>query len=113
MVDAQQKSTDYALGKSHDLEGTVKSVEEANLAMSMTMSMRTKMLQAYSEISQIAVLALRGSRLGEHLRVKRGALREAGPLLCPPACRIPGGSTSGLLMLAAGLPSHGGGRDET
>ena len=53
MLDAQQKSTDYALGKSNDLEGTVKSVEEAGLAMSMTMSVRNKILQAYTEISQM------------------------------------------------------------
>ena len=53
MLDAQQKSTDYALGKTNDLEGTVKSVEEAGLAMSMTMSVRNKILQAYTEISQM------------------------------------------------------------
>jgi flagellar hook-basal body complex protein FliE len=53
MTDAQQKSTDYALGKTNDLEGTVKSVEEAGLAMSMTMSVRNKIMQAYTEISQM------------------------------------------------------------
>jgi len=53
MLDAQQKSSDYALGKTNDLEGTVKSVEEAGLAMSMTMSVRNKILQAYTEISQM------------------------------------------------------------
>lgn len=53
MVDAQQKSTDYALGKSHDLEGTVKAVEEAGLAMSMTMSVRNKIMSAYTEIAQM------------------------------------------------------------
>ena len=53
MTEAQQKSTDYALGKTNDLEGTVKSVEEAGLAMSMTMSVRNKIMQAYTEISQM------------------------------------------------------------
>ena len=53
MGDAQQKSEDYALGKTNDLEGTVKSVEEAGLAMSMTMSVRNKIMQAYTEISQM------------------------------------------------------------
>lgn len=53
MTDAQQKSTDYALGKTNDLEGTVKSVEEAGLAMSMTMSVRNKIMAAYTEISQM------------------------------------------------------------
>ena len=53
MLTAQQKSEDYALGKSNDLEGTVKAVEEAGLAMQMTMSVRNKILQAYTEISQM------------------------------------------------------------
>lgn len=53
MTDAQQKSEDYALGKSNDLEGTVKSVEEAGLAMQMTLSVRNKIMSAYTEISQM------------------------------------------------------------
>jgi flagellar hook-basal body complex protein FliE len=53
MLDAQSKSEDYALGKSNDLEGTVKSVEEAGLSLQMAMSVRNKILQAYTEISQM------------------------------------------------------------
>jgi len=53
MVDAQQKSEDFALGKTNDLEGTVKSVEEAGLAMQMTLAVRNKIMQAYTEISQM------------------------------------------------------------
>lgn len=53
MNDAEQKSTDYALGKSNDLEGTVKSVEEAGLAMQMTLSVRNKIMSAYTEIAQM------------------------------------------------------------
>jgi flagellar hook-basal body complex protein FliE len=53
MTQAEQMSTDYALGKSNDLEGTVKSVEEAGLAMSMTMSVRNKIMSAYTEIAQM------------------------------------------------------------
>ncbi|HTX56535.1 MAG TPA: flagellar hook-basal body complex protein FliE [Candidatus Acidoferrales bacterium] len=53
MLDAQVKSADYALGKSNDLEGTVKATEEAGLALQMTMSVRNKILQAYTEISQM------------------------------------------------------------
>jgi flagellar hook-basal body complex protein FliE len=53
MTDAQQKSEDYALGKTNDLEGTVKSVEEAGLAMQMTLSVRNKIMSAYTEISQM------------------------------------------------------------
>jgi flagellar hook-basal body complex protein FliE len=53
MIDAQQKSEDYAMGKTNDLEGTVKAVEEAGLAMSMTMSVRNKIMSAYTEIAQM------------------------------------------------------------
>lgn len=53
MITAEQKSEDLALGKSDDTEGTVKAVEEAGLALQMTMSVRSKILQAYTEISQM------------------------------------------------------------
>jgi flagellar hook-basal body complex protein FliE len=53
MTDAAQKSEDYALGKSNDLESAVKSVEEAGLAMQMTLSVRNKIMSAYTEISQM------------------------------------------------------------
>jgi len=53
MIAAEQKSTDLATGKSNDLEGTVKAVEEAGLAMQMALSVRNKILQAYTEISQM------------------------------------------------------------
>jgi flagellar hook-basal body complex protein FliE len=53
MVTAQQKSTDLALGKNDDMEGTVKSLEEASLAMQFTMAIRNKILQAYTEVSQM------------------------------------------------------------
>jgi flagellar hook-basal body complex protein FliE len=53
MSQAEQKSSDFALGKSNDLEGTVKSVEEAGLAMQMTLSVRNKIMSAYTEISQM------------------------------------------------------------
>jgi flagellar hook-basal body complex protein FliE len=53
MATAQQKSTDLALGKSNDEVGTVKSVEEAALAMQFTMAVRNKLMDAYSEISRM------------------------------------------------------------
>lgn len=53
MITAEQKSEDLALGKSNDLEGTVKSVEEAGLGLQMAMAVRNKVLQAYTEISQM------------------------------------------------------------
>jgi flagellar hook-basal body complex protein FliE len=53
LVTAQQKSIDLATGKTNDLEGTVKSVEEAGLGLQMTMAIRSKVLQAYTEISQM------------------------------------------------------------
>jgi flagellar hook-basal body complex protein FliE len=53
MVGAEQQSQDYALGKTNDLEGTVKKLEQASLAFQMTMSVRNKITQAYSEIQQM------------------------------------------------------------
>lgn len=53
MVGAEQQSQDYALGKSNDLEGTVKQLEQAGLAFQMTMAVRNKITQAYSEIQQM------------------------------------------------------------
>lgn len=53
MVTAEQKSTDLALGKSNDLEGTVKSLEEAGLSMQMTMAIRNKLLDAYTEVNRM------------------------------------------------------------
>jgi flagellar hook-basal body complex protein FliE len=53
MTDAAQKSEDYAMGKSNDLEGAVKAVQEAGLAMQMTLSVRNKIMSAYTEISQM------------------------------------------------------------
>ncbi|MEO9170392.1 MAG: flagellar hook-basal body complex protein FliE [Candidatus Baltobacteraceae bacterium] len=54
-VTADQKSQDLALGKSNDFEGTVKSVEEAGLAMQFTLSVRNKLLEAYQEIARMQV----------------------------------------------------------
>ncbi|MDE2482996.1 MAG: flagellar hook-basal body complex protein FliE [bacterium] len=53
MVTAQQKSEDLALGKSHDLEGTVKAVEEASLGMQFTLAVRNKILDAYQEVQRM------------------------------------------------------------
>jgi flagellar hook-basal body complex protein FliE len=53
MTDAQQQSEDLALGKTNDSEAVVKSVEEAQLSFQMAMSVRNKLLQAYTEISQM------------------------------------------------------------
>ncbi len=54
-VAADQKSQDLALGKSGDFEGTIKSVEEAGLAMQFTLSVRNKLLEAYQEIARMQV----------------------------------------------------------
>lgn len=53
MLDANQMSQDLATGKSHDVDGTVKSVEEASLAFQFTMAIRNKLMDAYSEIQQM------------------------------------------------------------
>lgn len=53
MLTAEQKSSDLALGKSNDLEGTVKSLEEAGLSMQFTMSIRNKLMDAYTEVNRM------------------------------------------------------------
>lgn len=53
MIDAQQQSENLALGKTNDSEAVVKSVEEAQLSFQMAMSVRNKLLQAYTDISQM------------------------------------------------------------
>ena len=53
LLTAQQKSSDLAMGKSNDVEGTVQSVEQASLGLEMTMAIRSKVLQAYTEINQM------------------------------------------------------------
>lgn len=52
-VTADQKSMAIATGQSHDMEGTVKAVEEASLSMQMTLAIRNKLLSAYTEIGRM------------------------------------------------------------
>jgi flagellar hook-basal body complex protein FliE len=52
---SDQNARDLADGKTNDLEKVVSSVEEANLALSFTMAVRTKLLEAYQQISQMQV----------------------------------------------------------
>ncbi len=54
-IAADQKSQDLALGKTNDLEGVVKSVEEAGLSMQFTLAIRNKLMDAYSEIQRMQV----------------------------------------------------------
>lgn len=53
MVNAGQMSQDLATGKSHDFDGTIKSVEEAALSFQFTMAVRNKLLDAYKEVEQM------------------------------------------------------------
>jgi flagellar hook-basal body complex protein FliE len=50
---SDQATRDLASGKTNDLQKVVASVEEANLALNFTMAMRTKLLDAYTEISRM------------------------------------------------------------
>ncbi len=52
---ADQNSKDLAMGKTNDISKVVTSVEEANLAMQFTLSMRNKLLDAYQEVSRMSV----------------------------------------------------------
>ena len=54
MVTAEQKSTALALGKTNDVEGTVKSLEEAGLSMQFTMAIRNKLMDAYTEVNRMS-----------------------------------------------------------
>jgi flagellar hook-basal body complex protein FliE len=52
---SDQNSQDLATGKTGDIEKVVTSVEEANLSLQYTMAIRSKLLDAYSEISRMQV----------------------------------------------------------
>jgi flagellar hook-basal body complex protein FliE len=52
---SDQNTRDFATGKQGDLEKVVTSVEEANLSLQYTMAIRSKLLDAYSEISRLQV----------------------------------------------------------
>ena len=55
VVASDSNMKDLATGKTNDLQKVVTSVEEANLALQYTMAMRTKLLDAYQEISRLQV----------------------------------------------------------
>ena len=50
---SDQAQRDLASGKTNDLQKVVTSVEEANLSLNFTMAMRSKLLEAYQEISRM------------------------------------------------------------
>jgi flagellar hook-basal body complex protein FliE len=52
---SDQNTRDLATGATGDIQKVVTSVEEANLSLSYMMSIRTKLLDAYSEISRLSV----------------------------------------------------------
>jgi flagellar hook-basal body complex protein FliE len=50
---SNQATRDLADGKTNDMQKVVTSVEEANLALNFTMAIRSKLLEAYTQISQM------------------------------------------------------------
>ena len=52
---SDQNTRDLASGKTNDVNKVVTSVEEANLALQYTMAVRTKLLEAYTTVNQMAV----------------------------------------------------------
>ena len=55
-INTSDKNTrDLATGKTNDVNKVVTSVEEANLALQYTMAIRTKLLDAYSEVERMSV----------------------------------------------------------
>ncbi|GEM_PF-724364 len=55
LVTSDEKIQEMAMGKTNNLDAVVTSVEEANLALSYTIAIRGKLLDAYNEISRITV----------------------------------------------------------
>lgn len=55
MQTSDQNMKDLATGRTNDMNKVVTSVEEANLAMQFTMAVRTKLIEAYQEISRMQV----------------------------------------------------------
>lgn len=52
---SDQLSRDLATGRTNDVSKVVTSVEEANLSMQFTLAIRNKLLQAYTEVSQMQI----------------------------------------------------------
>ena len=52
---SDQNTRDLSTGATNDIQKVVTSVEEANLALSYTLAIRSKLLDAYSEISRLNV----------------------------------------------------------
>jgi flagellar hook-basal body complex protein FliE len=52
---SDQNTRDLASGKTNDINKVVTSVEEANLSLQYTMALRTKLLDAYSEVERMSV----------------------------------------------------------
>ncbi len=55
MTASDKNVRDLASGKMNDPQAVVQSVEEANLAFQFTMALRTKVLEAYQEVSRMQV----------------------------------------------------------
>jgi flagellar hook-basal body complex protein FliE len=55
VVTSDANTRDYATGATDDVQKVVTSVEEANLSMQYMMAIRSKLLDAYSEISRLQV----------------------------------------------------------
>jgi flagellar hook-basal body complex protein FliE len=55
LVGSDQLQRDLASGKTNDLQKVVSSVEEANLALSFTTAMQSKLVEAYQEVSRMQV----------------------------------------------------------
>lgn len=52
---SDQATRDLADGKTNDMQKVITSVEEANLALNFTMAIRSKLLDAYTQVSQMQV----------------------------------------------------------
>ncbi len=55
LVGSDALQRDLASGKTNDLQKVVTSAEEANLALSFTTAMRSKLLEAYQEVARMQI----------------------------------------------------------
>ena len=53
LTSSDQAARDLATGRTNDATKVISSTEEANLALAFTMSIRNKLLDAYTQISQM------------------------------------------------------------
>ena len=55
LIGAEKLSQDFALGKNVELHQVITATEQASLALQLTIQIRTKVIEAYQEITRMQV----------------------------------------------------------